>query len=216
MFIQVEGIGNPKLQYKDSSSIEFDSLSNYILLAKKSISKFANNFYSGLAVKMLKDEDAISNVAHAIMMADWRYDETHTNKDGEKKTKYSYRNQCALWAIQTHITKSYRKKTKKSFYSLDYTDNEDSVSYGANLDSKIKDPQKILMDEEKSSDITSLINSLLDIDCLSDKQKQYIKLYYFENHTYEQIGNKYGLTREAVRQSMNKALKLIRESIEPT
>lgn len=213
MFLQLEGIGTQKISYKDPKTIEFDNLSNYILLAKKSISKFANAFYNGLATKMLKDEDAISNVAYAIMMADWRYDENYFNKDGAKKTKYSYRNQCALWAIQTHVTKFSRNKTKKKVYSLDYSDSEDSVCYGSRVDSKIKSPDNILINKEKCQDIHNLIDSLLCLDCLSSKQKDYIKLYYFDEYTFEQIGQKYGLTREAIRQSMNKALKLIRESV---
>lgn len=213
MFLQLEGIGTQKISYQDPTTIEFDTLSNYILLAKKSISKFANAFYNGLATKMLKDEDAISNVAYAIMMADWRYDENYSNKDGAKKTKYSYRNQCALWAIQTHVTKSSRNKIKQKVYSLDYSDSEDSMCYGSGVDSKIKSPDSILMNKEKCQDIHNLINSLLSLDCLSTKQKDYIRLYYFDEYTFEQIGQKYGLTREAVRQSMNKALKLIRESV---
>jgi RNA polymerase sigma factor (sigma-70 family) len=213
MLLQLEGIGKQKIEYKDPKTIEFDTLSNYLLLAKKSISKFANTFYNGLATKMLRDEDAISNVAYAIMMADWRYDENHANEEGASKTKYSYRNQCALWAIQTHITKSSKNKLKKRVYSLDYKDNDESMSYGATVDSKIKSPEAVLYAKEKTEDIQNLINSLLCLDCLSNKQKDYIKLYYFDNYTFEQIGKKYGLTREAVRQSMNKALNLIRESV---
>jgi RNA polymerase sigma factor (sigma-70 family) len=55
-----------------------------------------------------------------------------------------------------------------------------------------------------------LIDNILSIDYLSDRQKDYIKLYYFENYTFEKIGKKYGITREAVRQGLNKALELIR------
>lgn len=213
MIVQIEGIGTPKIQYKDPNTIEFDSLSSYILLAKKSISKFANNFYNGLATNMLKDEDAISSVAHAIMMADWRYDENYTNKDGEKKTKYSYRNQCALWAIQTHVTKSSKKRPKKKVYSIDYCDDADSMSYLSKIDSKAKNPETIMIEKEQKEAIHSLVSTLLDLDCFSAKQKDYIKLYFFDNCTFEEIGKRYGLTREAVRQSMYKALNLIRESI---
>ena len=91
MLLQLNGIGNQKIQYKDHSTLKFDSLDQYMLLAKKSISKFSNQFYNGLSSKMLKDEDAIASVANAIMMADWRWDENYQNDKGTKKTKYSYR-----------------------------------------------------------------------------------------------------------------------------
>jgi hypothetical protein len=97
MFLQLSGVGDQKITYKDHSTIEFESLSTYILLAKKAISKFANNMYSGLSVKMLKDEEAISSVANAIMMADWRWDDNYQNTQNTKKTRYSYRNHSNLY-----------------------------------------------------------------------------------------------------------------------
>jgi RNA polymerase sigma factor (sigma-70 family) len=52
---------------------------------------------------------------------------------------------------------------------------------------------------------------LLSSELLTKNQSEYIKLYYFENCTYEQIGQKFNLTREAIRQSINKALSVIRD-----
>ena len=49
---------------------QFDSLDSYISLAKKTISKFAPKFYNGLSVEMLKSEEAISDVATALMDAE--------------------------------------------------------------------------------------------------------------------------------------------------
>jgi len=217
MLLQLNGIGNQKIQYKDHSTIQFDSLNEYILLAKKSISKFANQFYQGLSSKMLNDEDAVSAVANAIMMADWRWDENYQNDKGTKKTKYSYRNQCALWAIQTYITKDHKKnkKFKKKAYSLDHIvedDNESSI-HNFTQDDRSLSPETILMNEENKTELTQLIDSLLSLDCLTARQKDYIRLYYFESYTFEKIGKKYGITREAVRQGLNKAINMIKETI---
>jgi RNA polymerase sigma factor (sigma-70 family) len=212
MLIQVNGIGNQKIEYKDCSKIEFDDLDTYLLLAKKAISKFANQIFNGLSQKMLKDEDAISSVANAIMMADWRWDENYINKQGTKKTKYSYRNQCALWAIQTYVSKIYQKPKKiKNVYSLDFGNDDMEFSNHEHIrDNKTIPPDEQLMQKEHSEELSCLIDNILSIDYLSDRQKDYIKLYYFEDHTFEKIGQKYGVTREAVRQGLNKALDLIR------
>lgn len=213
MFLQLDGIGKQKISYKDPSTIKFDDLAEYILLAKKSISKFANRFYNGLASKMLKDEEAISNVANAIMMADWRFDENYKNDANTKKTKYSYRNQCALWAIQTYVTKNHKKqkRQKNKIYSLNYSDQDDENSaYSYVEDARSPDPLSIIIEQENKDNLSSLIDQLLSLDCLTDKQKNYIRLYYFEDYTFEEIGQKYNLTREAIRQSMNKALSLIK------
>lgn len=212
MLLQVNGVGNQKISYKDHSQIEFDTLDTYILLAKKAISKFGNKIFNGLSQKMLKDEDAISSVANAIMMADWRWDENYTNKQGTKKTRYSYRNQCALWAIQTYVSKIYQKPKKiKNVYSLDFNGNDmDLSSHECIQDHRTARPDEELIEKEQSESLTALIDNILSIDYLSDRQKDYIKLYYFEDYTFEKIGKKYGITREAVRQGLNKALDLIR------
>lgn len=214
MFLQLSGVGDQKISYKDHTTIEFESLDTYLLLAKKAISKFANGMYSGLSVKMLKDEEAIAGVANAIMMADWRWDDNYKNTQHTKKTKYSYRNQCAIWAIQTYITKNYKHqhKTKKKVFSLDFDqkDEEFGSVYEKVANVTTQQPDLILMEKEEQQNLQSNLNRLLSSDILTDRQKDYIKLYYFENHTFEQIGKKYNITREAVRQGLNKALDLIR------
>lgn len=217
MLLQLNGVGNQKIKYKDHSTIQFDSLQEYILLAKKSISKFANQFYQGLSSRMLKDEEAIASVANAIMMADWRWDENYQNNKGTKKTKYSYRNQCALWAIQTYITKDHRKdkKFKKKAMSLDHIseDNDGMSPHSFMEDDKAPSPEDILIQQENRQELSKLIESLLSLDCLTLRQKDYIRLYYFESYTFEKIGQKYGITREAVRQGLNKAISMIKEVV---
>jgi len=217
MFLQLSGVGDQKISYKDHSSIQFESLNTYLLLAKKAISKFANTMYSGLSIKMLKDEEAISNVANAIMMADWRWDDNYQNAQNTKKTKYSYRNQCAIWAIQTYITKNYKhqKKTKKKIFSLDFDQKDSDINsvYERVENTTSQQPDLILIEQEEKNNLQNELQYLLSSNLLSDRQKDYIKLYYFENQTFEQIGKKYNITREAVRQGLNKAIQIIRSLV---
>jgi RNA polymerase sigma factor (sigma-70 family) len=213
MSIHIEGIGKQKISYKDPKDIDFSSLNDYVLLAKKSISKFSNSFYRGLSSKMLKDEDAISNIANAIMMADWRFDENYGTKT-ERKTRYSYRNQCAIWAIQSYVTKNYRDRNRKhKIYSLDYSksENEEQSGYAFVNNSKSKNPEEILIKKEEEQLISDKINEIFGLSILSDKQKQYCALYYLDGYTFEQIGHKYGLTREAIRQSIKKTIEKVKE-----
>jgi len=214
MFLQLSGVGDQKIPYKNHSTIEFESLGTYLLLSKKAISKFANSMYTGLSIKMLKDEEAISSVANARLMADWRWDDNYKNTKNTKKTKYSYRNQCAIWAIQTYMTKNYKhqRKTKKKVFSLDFDQKDDDTGsiYDKIQNLSSEQPDLILMEQEEKENLQTNLECLISSDILSDRQKDYIKLYYFENQTFEQIGKKYNITREAVRQGLNKALDLIR------
>lgn len=217
MLLQVNGIGKQKIKYKNHKDIEFDSLDTYLLLAKKAISKFANSIYNGLSTKMLKDEDAICSIANAIMMADWRWDDNYQSSNGTKKTRYSYRNQCALWAIQTYATKNNKKsKYIKNMYSLDYnySDSSEEISVHECIeDDTAYAPDTIAILNEDKTNTQEVINNIFKLDCLTDRQKDYIRLYYLEGYTFEKIGKKYGITREAVRQGLNKGIHIIKSLI---
>lgn len=193
---------------------QFDSLSTYIDLAKKTISKFSGKFYSSLRAEMLSNEDAISDVATAIMQADWKWDKDRVGKTGLHKTKYAYRNQCAIWAIQTYITKKY--KTKKS-YSLDAIDSGDKdVSSYDFLTGTEKDPLEVLIETEEKESLSSCIEELLNSSLITEKQKQQLKMYFFEDMTLNAIGQQFGVTREAVRQNIKKAITTFQFSMAST
>jgi RNA polymerase sigma factor (sigma-70 family) len=211
----IPSIGKQKIKYKDHSNVNFENMDFYLDLAKKIISKMAPTFFNGLSKEMLKNEDAISFVASAIMMGDWRWKNNEENDTTKTyKTLYSYRNQCGIWAIKTYVTKKYKqnnnKKKIKITHSINYSD--DDLNLESLLpDNSQKEPVEILMDREKHNNISADIQNLLDMSNISDKQKEYIKLYYYENMTLEQIGSSYGVTREAVRQSIKSAIGKIKE-----
>lgn len=191
---------------------EFDNMSSYIVLAKKIISKFAPNFYSSLRKELLNNEDAISDIASALMFADWRWDENRKGFNGKSKTKYSYRNQCGIWAIKTYLTNKYKKSNQN--YSLDSIDTDDGTSFAEYISDKTEyDPAKIIENEEYKENISKEIDILLSSGLISDKQKEQIKEYYFNEKTLSQIGKDYGVTREAVRQNIQKGLSKIREYV---
>lgn len=182
---------------------QYESLSTYMNLAKKMISKFAPKFYKNLAYEMLSNEDAISDVANSIMTADWKYDSERTGKlTGKKKTKYSYRNQCAIWAIKTYVSAKYKKRN--------ISQNYDTISI-FEKDPNAKSPIDILVENESDSLQTKYIDEILESNILTNKQKNQIKMYYFENKTLAEIGQEYGVTREAIRQNLLKGMENIRQ-----
>lgn len=187
---------------------QFDSLSTYISLAKKTISKFGPKFYNGLSAEMLKNEEAISDVATAIMYADWRFDESRTGKSGQKKTLYSYRNQCAIWAIKTYISNKY--KQNKKHLSLDQDNDHDQKFDSMISDTKQQSPLDIIIEEEYQTNLKSDIELLFSNNALSSKQKEQIEMYYFEDKTLSEIGQVYGVSREAVRQNIKRGLDIIK------
>jgi RNA polymerase primary sigma factor len=212
--IDIVNIGNQKTSYSDKDSVQFESLKFYLTLAKKSISKFADQICQGSAKKMLSSEDAIANIANGIMMADWRWDENRKGHHGQGKTRYSYRNQCAIWAIQSYVTRQYsqKRKNKKPTISLDQSYQDDmqikDIVSGNNL-SIIDD----IINKEDCNLLKTDIQQILNSGILNDRQVEYIKMYFFEDMTLEQIGKKFNITREAVRQGLNKAYSTLRNII---
>lgn len=190
---------------------QFDSLASYISLAKKTISKFAPKFYNGLHKEMLSSEEAVSDVATAIMYADWRFDPDRAGKTGLKKTLYSYRNQCAIWAIKTYVTNKYKKSEQKNIRLNFSADNDESDLYSIIPENNVKQPIDLIIEQEEKTLLSQTIKDLLNYSILNDKQKNQIKLYYFENKTLSEIGKIYGVSREAVRQNIKRGLDLIRE-----
>lgn len=205
-----------KLSRKKGKSMEqkeYCSMSEYVSLAKKTINKFAPQFYNGLNKEMLSNEDAISDVATAIMYADWRYDPDRTGSSGMKKTLYSYRNQCAIWAIQTYITNKYKKNRTQENMSLDFalSNSDDSLSYHDTIqDNKQPEPIDLLIDQEYMENIKYDLETLLDSGIISDKQKEQLKMYYMEDMTLSEIGKIFGVSREAIRQNIKRAIENIR------
>jgi RNA polymerase sigma factor (sigma-70 family) len=196
--------------------MEFETLDTYIKLAKKTISKFGPSFYNGLSKEMLQNPDAVSDVATAIMEADWNYDPERAGKTGQKKTLYSYRNQCALWAIKTYVTNKYKKRKNMSldFDNSEHNHSSSNTSFSSSIiDHKNPSPMIIAMENEHRNNLSNDINNLLNSGILSQKQREQIKMYYFDDETYEAIGKKYNITREAVRQNINRALDKIKSLI---
>jgi len=214
--IDIVNVGNQKRIYSDKDSIQFESLKFYLVLAKKSISKFADQICQGSAKKMLQSEDAIANIANGIMMADWRWDKDRKGHLGQSKTRYSYRNQCAIWAIQSYITRQYGSKNKyktNNIISLDQTYQED-LQVKDIVPSKDMSVVDNIISKEESQLVKDDISALLYSGLLSERQIEYIQLYFFEDMTLEQIGKKFNITREAVRQGLNKAYASLREMIQ--
>jgi RNA polymerase sigma factor (sigma-70 family) len=211
--IDIVSVGNQKVEYKDHNDIQFEPLSFYLTLAQKAISKFGSNFSSNVSKEMLKSEDAIANVANCIMMADWRWDKDRKGISGQQKTKYSYRNQCAIWAIKSYLTRKKNKKGKNiDAYLSNFESSDKELSLLDLVHHKNDNPVDIITKAEEDANIKEYLSKILSIDSniLTSRQAEYIKLYYFENLTFAEIGKRFNITREAVRQGIKKAIEKIR------
>ena len=184
---------------------DYKDLVEYIDIAKKIISTFADKICPGICKEMSKSEDAVADVAHALMMADWKYDENRKGKlSNQVKTRYSYRNQCAIWGIQTYIKKTLKRKT--TYLNNLVQDTEIDLT-NLLVDEKQNEPVRQLLDQEEERLKSQTVQDIFDSKLLTDEQKDKIKLYYIEGYSLAKVGKKYGVTREAIRQTLKSCIK---------
>lgn len=189
---------------------EYSDLVEYIDMAKKTIRAFSNKICPGICKQMANSEDAIADIAYAMMCADWKYDSDRKGKISNKtKTKYSYRNQCAIWAIQTYI----KKYLKSQLYINNILSAEDDCNFADILEDHNQiEPVDEIINQEKTEIESELLRNIFNSNILSDTQKEKLKLYYIEGLSLAKIGKKYGVTREAIRQNIKNSISKIQES----
>jgi hypothetical protein len=187
--MDIIGIENPRKIHGEPMT-EFASLKEYLQLAKKMIGVFGGS----MRAAMLKRDDVISNIATAIMNADWQWN--------GKGTKYGYRKYRALCAI-----KSYRQRVAKYYargqvLSLDGV--ADRHSYTKHLRAK---------DERFNiSEVHEIINSPI----LDERERQCLHSYYIEDKTFQQIAQEITpkVTKQRVEQIVKTSVKNLREYYE--
>ena len=169
------------------------TLYEYIEIAKRCIGAFASS------PNMLQDDDAIAHVAEHLMLGHLRW------KENGGRTLHSYLNQCAIWAIKSWKSKLYQTSQHQE---LSLNTNYRSNSYGREdqlyqliPDKKAKEPFDILFNNNEKTTQT-----LIESPCLTNCQRHCLKQRYIENQTFQQIGDSLGISRQAVEQSIKRAI----------
>jgi RNA polymerase sigma factor (sigma-70 family) len=181
-----------RVEYKEKPKEYYCSLDEYILMAKKSIAKFA----SPLAKGLLRNDDFISEIAHSIMMADWRW-----NGLGDR---VGYRSKCANWAIKVNLRKL-KKNTDLKILSLNYDINYDNGNDNVGLYNIIED--KRLNNYPKSINTEAIFEK----SGLTDKQKQLLIMYYIDGMKLREIAEQVGTTPQNINKIIRTSVKKIKK-----
>lgn len=217
-YLDLVSLGKRQIEYPDPEECEFCTQEEYIKSARKIISHFAPRFGDGLAAEMLASEDAVANVVTALAFADWRWNEDYQNTSNTKRDKYSYRNQCGLWAIKGYISRKHKSKNK-GFASLDRSSNGGDSDRNSSLYTSIEDESASkelnrLEDEEHSSFISSKLQALLGSGILTEQQRNFIELHYLESKPMTEIAEDNNVSREAVRQVIDRGIGKLQELVQ--
>tara|TARA_R100000008_G_C3583619_1_gene170436 strand:- start:2155 stop:2790 length:636 start_codon:yes stop_codon:yes gene_type:complete len=205
MTADIVGIGKMKKKHPPAESLVFENLHEYLRHAKRMIGYFARG---SLGKQMLASEDAISNVATAIMFADWTWDENYTGKRGQKCSKHTYRNLRGIWAIKSYLVRQ-KRKSKNKINSINTSIDEDGTQLCSILEGDYELPiQNIL-----KSELRELLEDVISCGIITDQQEKYIRAYYFDSMSYSEIARKNGISRQAVHDGVNRAIKSLEETL---
>jgi len=203
MHYDIQNINSQRIKYQDPKDIKFLDLSEYLELAEKNIKYYGvqNNKYD-LISKMLKSEDAISKVAHDIMMADWRWS---PDRPGKHRNKSSYRMYCAQLSIKSYFTSAYKLKNKKN-KSLDFAMKDNFRLYDTVASGELEPLENLIIQEENE-----LNEIMIDKSKLTDSQKLCIK-YRVEGKTFKEIGKIQNKTRQNAHQMYNRIVERLKKN----
>ena len=181
--IDIIEIGTKKKELPDASTVNFESLTTYLAIAKRIVCKHANSIKPGLANEIMKNEDALSNIASNIIMGDWIYN--------GKGTREGWRSQMGKWAIYNYITRA-DKRYKNVQFSLDsphtFSDGHSACYY----DILSKDEDEGVNKTDKYEVIKKLIDELMEIADISDRQREVLRLHYLEGKSVNEIIHHHG------------------------
>lgn len=200
--IDITGIGKKNME---NTTFEMESLEEYLTIAKKLISTTCYRFGKGLAEEMLKNDDAIANIAYSIMMADLEF-----NGSGNR---YGFRKLRAEYAIKSYLSRR-KKNVDKNIYRLDnITDTESESSFADYLSSSEEDPSINIEKSDYNAYIMNQIEKMQKNGVISEKGKNYVKMHYLDEISVEKIAEKEGVSRQSVYQVLNRAMKSIKKTI---
>lgn len=207
MYIDLTKIGKHHLKYANPDQKEFHSLASYLTAARKIISYFGPKINNALTQEMLASEDAVSNIATQLMLADWRWDAQYKNEKNTKRTKYSYRNQCGKWAVQAYISRR-TQRAKKWAKQISLEAAKVTTWHDDNRNPSAHHALEAIEDAEHNK---SLINKMLTSGILTKKQEDFIRLHYLESTPIKEIAIKNDISHQAVYLSIDTGLRKLRE-----
>ena len=205
MTVDIVGIGKVKKEYPPARLSEFETLYDYLGHAKRMIVYFT---HGSLSKQMLSSEDAISNVATAIMLADWTWDESYIGKTGKKCTKHTYRNLRGLWAIKSYLVRQ-KRKNKNKIDSINKNIDEDGTQLSSILQGDSEPPIKAIL----KSELREILEDVISCGIITQQQEKYLRSYYFDSMSYSEIARENGVSRQAVHDSVSRAIKSLEEEL---
>jgi hypothetical protein len=182
------------------------SLQDYLVMAEKIIRHVAPKLRAGLADEMLKSEDAISNVATKLMIADGKWN--------GKGNIGGFRVERGMFAIRDYMTRDVAAKKNGQQYSFSHpikgSDGAGETEFGETLEDE---EAKTSLDKLVENEDKELLNRLLGSGIVSIDEEYCIRGHYLDYKTHICLGAELGVSKQRVHQLINQGILNLRRMV---
>ena len=199
--IYIRKVGKKRIK-PDTTDIKFEDLKYYINLAKIMIKSHAGKRRRGMIKEMLSNEDAVSMIAHEIMMADWQFN-GKGDLNGFRKSRIQYAIKTYLSSKAKDFNKNYRE------FSIYNKPEGSEKNYADNIKDNRR-PVGSIEEIENNKKIKEKLKSLRDKKIISNSAFDYIDRKFFMDMTPRQIAEELKVSRYAVHKTIKSACERIR------
>ena len=162
---------------------------------KKAFAKIFKKYYSDLfyyGVKLVSNEDLVKDELQELFSDLWK----------------KRQNLSDITYVKAYLIKSFRRKVLKSLSKIRKI-NTVEIRETLVVEFQLSIEELIINGEQRNIDLNKLRSS---IEKLNKTQKEIIYLKFYNNLDYQEIAEITGLKYQSIRNSMHKALKVLRNS----
>ena len=160
---------------------------------------------------MLNSEDVISNVANAIMRAEWDFDPDRGVKRSTLRITY------ARYQIITEFRELAKWNNRPSHFSIEAERiNDEGRSFRSDIGHVEDYREPYNPDAETQETINNQkkqVAKLLKSKSLTKKQRKYLKLYFLKQMSMNDMADKFKCSKQAVNQVVNGGLNKLRKEV---
>ena len=195
--IDIIGVGKKRLNFPQERK-EFCTLEEYTDIAKKTISRYCPKNRE----EILRNDDAVANIAHAIMLADWQFN--------GRGSKFGFRKSRARFAIKSYLSRRARNLKNVEFSIDSIMNNETQDTFAATIVDDRETAQENLSREENNKYLLKKLEDFRNRGVLSNRAYNYIQDFYLNDMKVEDMAAKYDVTKQSIYHQMNSSMKTLR------
>ena len=173
-----------------NSNASYLTLSEYEQITRVYVKHWCNKLAPNLTYKMLGSDEVMSNMTFEVMKADAQF-------DNAKSSKSTFRQTFIKNAILEYLT-----KLNNNYYQVDLK----SQSIHSNIEDLRADSETLITQQESKE----IVQTALSKAKLTQKQRECINMYFFDNLKITDIASKLNVTTQAVYCRLTIALKKLR------